>query len=197
MDRLCLETVVRSAADLPGAPRLTVNLMPELVALDAFLPARLERLCRSHELEPRDLTVEVAVTARDWNVLRLAEPLHELARRGIAISIDDAGFGDADLEILLGIRPRYLKLDPAMAMGFAADASRQAVVAALVHLGGRIGFRVVAEGVERQADLEALFTAGVTLMQGRLLGRLVTAAEWRRGIEATQENRWDRLYVTD
>lgn len=43
----------------------------------------------------------------------------------------------------------------------------------LVHFVGDIGAKVVAEGVERDADAEAASRLGVTLMQGHLFGRPV------------------------
>ena len=56
-------------------------------------------------------------------------------------------------------------------MGIARDDAKQALVEAFVSFGRRIGAKLLAEGIERRADLAMLSALGVELGQGYLIGR--------------------------
>ena len=66
-----------------------------------------------------------------------------------------------------------MKLDRTTVTGIEIDAARQAFVRTLVTFAEQHGCRVIAEGVETDAEREALHDAGVHLAQGYLLGRPV------------------------
>ena len=74
--------------------------------------------------------------------------------RGATIAVDDAGMGYASLRHILAVRPQLVKLDRALGT-FAS----------------RTDAWIVAEGIERREELDALVRIGVPLGQGYLLGR--------------------------
>jgi EAL domain-containing protein (putative c-di-GMP-specific phosphodiesterase class I) len=96
-----------------------------------------------------------------------------LARLGpsYSLAVDDAGAGFASLRHILEARPAFVKLDLALVQGLAEDATRRALVAAMVHFAAEVGFTLIAEGVESKADLRALRVLGVHMGQGFLLGK--------------------------
>ena len=67
--------------------------------------------------------------------------------------------------------PDVIKIDRDIVHGIGHDDAKQALVEAFVSFGRRIGARLLAEGIERRADIAALTTLGVDLGQGYLLGR--------------------------
>lgn len=88
-----------------------------------------------------------------------------------ALSVDDAGAGFASLSHVLALRPDFMKLDRAWVTSIDRDATRQALVAGLVHFAGATGCQLIAEGIERREELDMLRQLGVGLGQGFLLGR--------------------------
>ena len=88
-----------------------------------------------------------------------------------APQIDDVGAGYAGLQQILKLRPDILKLDMSLVRDVDLDPARRSLVAALVHFASETGARLVAEGIERLEEREALRTLGVDYGQGYLLGR--------------------------
>ena len=64
-----------------------------------------------------------------------------------------------------------MKLDRSLVRDIDTDLMRQSLVAGLAHLAERAGPRLIAVGVEREAEAEALLDIGVEFAQGYLLGR--------------------------
>ena len=94
----------------------------------------------------------------------------------VRLSIDDAGAGYACLTHVLSLRPAFVKLDRGWVTGIDTDPARQALVAGLESFASRTGSTLIAEGVETEAELEALRALRVDLGQGFLLGRPEPAA---------------------
>jgi EAL domain-containing protein (putative c-di-GMP-specific phosphodiesterase class I) len=105
---------------------------------------------------------------------RLAAVLARVRAAEVRIAVDDAGSGYAGLERILVLDPEVLKLDRSLVDGIAHHAGRQAMCEAMVRFTARMGTRLIAEGVETEADLKTLRHLGVGYAQGYLLGRPAT-----------------------
>ena len=89
----------------------------------------------------------------------------------VRAAVDDAGAGFASLRHILELRPSFVKLDLGLIRAIEQDRARQALVAGMTHFAARTGTTLIAEGVETQAECEALRSLGVELGQGYLFGR--------------------------
>ena len=165
LEAAAVEAAVSHLAHLPRSVNLSVNVS----AL---------ALCGSEEVlrvvagphAPRlvvELTEHAEVRDYDelWSVLSLVRAA------GARIAVDDAGSGYAGLEHILRLQPEVLKLDRSLVEGVEEHRGRRAMCQAMVHFTRRMGSKLVAEGVETAADLEALRELGVQFAQGYLLGR--------------------------
>ena len=101
----------------------------------------------------------------------LQRALEEIRSLGFKIAVDDLGEGAAGLRRLIEVAPDFAKIDRFFVDGIDRDRRRRSVVGALVRLGDELGTRIIAEGVERQEELDVLIDLGVTLAQGYLFGR--------------------------
>jgi hypothetical protein len=90
---------------------------------------------------------------------------------GFGIAVDDMGAGYSSLATALELRPGFLKIDRSLITGIDGDPPRQELVRAIQVLAKRTGAVVVAEGIENEAELEALSDLGVDCGQGYLFGR--------------------------
>lgn len=89
----------------------------------------------------------------------------------VRLAVDDAGAGHASLRHILRLQPTYVKLDMTLVRDIDRDPSREAMVAGLVHFGEATGSMLIAEGVERAEEADALRGLRVPLAQGYLFGR--------------------------
>ncbi len=98
---------------------------------------------------------------------------HEIATRlrvsGIKISIDDFGAGYSSLSSLRELPFVELKLDHSFVCNCATDATNAAICQTAIDLAHRFGSAAVAEGIENQADLQALMVMGCDFGQGVLI----------------------------
>lgn len=91
--------------------------------------------------------------------------------QGYSIAIDDLGSGYAGLQILARLEPEYVKLSRFLIANIDTSATKQALVECLALFCGKIGAKVIAEGIERPEELDYLHSIGIQLGQGYLLGK--------------------------
>ena len=103
----------------------------------------------------------------DYQALRRAI---ERLGNGVELSVDDAGSGFASLRHVLALGPSFMKLDASWVSGIDQDPARQALIAGLAHFATETGCHLIAEGIERQPELDMLQRLEVELGQGYLLG---------------------------
>jgi EAL domain-containing protein (putative c-di-GMP-specific phosphodiesterase class I) len=151
--------------------RLAINLTPASLLDARFEAASFAAMVRSAGLDPRQLTIECTEQQAVADVLHLQKAVRALRRAGFGFAVDDAGAGYASFALIAALRPTVIKIDRDIVSGIARDDAKQALVEAFVAFGRRIGARLLAEGIERRADLAMVTSLGVDLGQGYLLGR--------------------------
>ncbi|MFI4933996.1 MAG: EAL domain-containing protein [Caulobacterales bacterium] len=128
-------------------------------------------LIARHGFDPKRLEIEVtetAVLAEEDEVRRNMARLHEL---GLKIALDDFGVGYSSLSHLRLFPFDKLKIDRAFVTGCAENVQSATLVHAVVSIGRALGMKVVAEGVETEAQRKFLKVAGVHAMQGYLFAK--------------------------
>jgi len=112
------------------------------------------------------------------------ESLRRLRALGVAIALDDFGIGYSSLTSLEQLPITRVKLDRLLIAGIDTNARSGAIVRSIVTLCHGLGLQVVAEGVERPAQLEFLARCGPIGVQGFLLSHPVEAMITPREAEA-------------
>jgi diguanylate cyclase (GGDEF)-like protein len=164
-----LAAACRHASRWPAPLPVAVNLAPREFR-GASIVSLVARALNEAGLPAARLQVEVAET----HLLGAAQShaidaLLQLKESGVAIVLDRAGAGS--LAALRQVPIDGLKLDGDFVRGAAVDARDGQLVAALAALGKRLGLRVIAAGVETEAQLAFVRKAGCAQAQGYLLGR--------------------------
>jgi EAL domain-containing protein (putative c-di-GMP-specific phosphodiesterase class I) len=179
LDAFIIRVILGRAGELQlarqssGKPplRIAVNLTPASLLDPQFESKALAELVVSAGLSTRHVTVECTEQQAVPDVVPLVKRVKALRRAGFGFAVDDAGAGYASFAMIAALRPSVIKIDREIVHGIARDTARQALVEAFVSFGGRIGARLLAEGIERRADLAMLTSLGVELGQGYLIGR--------------------------
>jgi EAL domain-containing protein (putative c-di-GMP-specific phosphodiesterase class I) len=146
---------------------LSINV-PVRVLLKLPIPKIVEHYRPQSERWP-GIIVEVTEDqiVRD---LKLAQKVAEDLRvSGIQIAIDDFGSGYSSFSCLRELPFVELKLDRSFVKDCAVDATNAAICQTAVDLAHRFGSAAVAEGIESQADLQALMVMGCDFGQGVLI----------------------------
>ena len=146
---------------LPRGVDLSINAGPETV-----LSGRLQEL-----LEPSSrIVLELTEHTMIDDYPRLVSALQAMRQAGIRVSVDDTGAGYSSLTHILRLAPDFIKLDRDLVTGIDVDPVRRALAASLVTFACSTGAQIIAEGVEDQAELDALRDLGVHFAQGYHLG---------------------------
>ena len=150
---------------------LAINFTPASLLDPQFEAAEFVRMVKDAHLEPRQITLECTEQQAVSEIGPMVKQVKALRRLGFGFAIDDAGAGYASFSLIAALRPSVIKIDREIASGIARDDAKQALVEAFVSFGGRIGALLLAEGIERRADLAVLTSLGVDLGQGYLIGK--------------------------
>ncbi|HEX3432599.1 MAG TPA: GGDEF domain-containing phosphodiesterase, partial [Solirubrobacteraceae bacterium] len=155
---------------------MSVNLSARNL-LDPALPDQLLALLRHHGLPPARLTMEVTESAAMADPARAIEVLHELRDRGVGVSVDDFGTGNASLAYLAQLPANELKIDKAFITNLCEDTRAEAIARSTIDLARHFDLHVVAEGIETQAVLEHLIELGCDTGQGYLISRPLSGSD--------------------
>lgn len=101
----------------------------------------------------------------------LVDSITSLRDHGIRLAVDDTGSGVASLQHIVKLQPDFIKLEQGLIEGIDADPAKRALVSALKSFAYDTRSKVIAEGIETEAELATLRDLGITLGQGYLLGR--------------------------
>ncbi len=110
------------------------------------------------------------------------EKLRQLAALGVKVAIDDFGTGYSSLSYLRQFTVDRLKIDQSFVHDLPGNADAEAIAAAIVAMGINLGFRIIAEGVETEA--QAAFLQGVLCKEGQgyLYAWPMTSSEFERWV---------------
>ena len=156
--------------------RVAVNVSMLQLASETFMEELLTIL-EETGVEPKNLELEITETAVMEDVRSAARQLQDLRSSGVYISIDDFGTGYSSLAYLKTFALDYLKIDASFVADMERDINDTALIAAVIGMAHRLGLRVVAEGVETEAQLEHLRALQCDEVQGYLLSKPVTGEE--------------------
>jgi EAL domain-containing protein (putative c-di-GMP-specific phosphodiesterase class I) len=165
LESAALRTALAARAALPPNCFLTLNVSPEL------LPSESVRSVWRDEGNLGGLIIELTEQTPIDSYLALEPDLDRLRAAGALIAVDDAGAGYAGLRHLLALQPAMIKVDRELIRDIDRDEAKRALVGMLGTFASRVDAWILAEGVERAEELDALVSLGVPLVQGYFLAR--------------------------
>ena len=145
---------------------LFVNLHPQDL-IDPDVAARESALAQVANRVVLEITERASLESMD-NVRARISHLREL---GFRIAVDDLGAGYAGLASFALLEPDIVKLDMTLVRDVDRSSVKQKLVASMTSLCRDMGLLTVAEGVETQAERDALIHLGCDLLQGFYFAR--------------------------
>ena len=160
LEAVALATALAARADLPPGCFLSVNVGPHALGSEAV-----NRVLH-REPDLAGVVLELTEHAQVDDYARLGALLDIHRARGALVAIDDAGAGYSGLQQIVQIRPSLLKLDRGLVCDIDRDDVKHALVQMMSTFARRIGAQLLAEGIERPGELDAIRSIGVPLAQG-------------------------------
>jgi diguanylate cyclase (GGDEF)-like protein/PAS domain S-box-containing protein len=154
---------------------LAVNVSVHQFRHPDFVP-RLLALLEETGANPRRLELELTESQLVDDVEAVIRIMGQLRERGVRFSLDDFGTGYSSLGYLKRLPLDQLKIDQSFVRDLLMDPNDEAIVRTIVALGESLDLRVIAEGVETEAQRNALLGMGCRFFQGYLLGRPAPAS---------------------
>jgi EAL domain-containing protein (putative c-di-GMP-specific phosphodiesterase class I) len=171
LERLAARHAFDTLPMLGAETYLAINLTPvvamELATVALGLP----------ELPLDRLVLEITEHSAVDNYELLRDSLAAARKRGLRLAIDDTGAGYASLHHVVQLHPDIIKIDRSLVDGNADNPALRSVIRAFTALACDLGATVVAEGVEKEVDLDSARELGVHAAQGYLLARPSTEVE--------------------
>jgi diguanylate cyclase (GGDEF)-like protein len=176
-----LETACREAASWPADTHVAVNLSPIQIN-DEGLVDEIRGILERTGLPPNRLTLEVTEGSLLEDNSTVRATMRALRGIGIRFSLDDFGTGHSGLGYLRRFPFDSIKIDKLFIQDMVEQPDAAAIVNALLAVSAELHLDVVAEGVETEAQFNALKERRCRLVQGHYTARPMTSAETRQFI---------------
>jgi diguanylate cyclase (GGDEF)-like protein/PAS domain S-box-containing protein len=159
-----------------GPLRIAVNLSARQFA-EPGLVRDVARVLEETGLAPTSLDIELTESLVMEDVEAAIRTMGELKLMGVKLSIDDFGTGYSSLSYLRRFPVDVLKIDRSFVRDITSSEDDAAMVAAIIELARGLRMRVIAEGVETEAQLDYLKRRGCDEVQGHVYARAASGAD--------------------
>nr|WP_269106624.1 EAL domain-containing protein [Massilia sp. TS11] len=191
-----LHQACRKIAEWGQGPVGDVNLSVNVSGVQFFvggLEQEVRRALQTHAIAPELLELELTESSLMSNAEETISVLNNLKALGVGISVDDFGTGYSSLAYLKRFPIDKLKIDIAFVREVTSNPEDAAIVLAIINMAHSLKLNVVAEGVEKDAQLAYLRRHQCDEMQGFYFSRPVPAEVFEqmlcegRRLEAPQD----------
>jgi EAL domain-containing protein (putative c-di-GMP-specific phosphodiesterase class I) len=168
LERLCRERALAGVSEMPGNYLLFLNVEPESIYDPHFRSEKTLRLLEKAGLTPDRVVLEVTEHSAVHDFTAFRQTLSYFRSRGFRLAIDDMGSAYAGLQSVAEIQPDFLKVDISLVRDIHLQPLKLELVATIQRFSASVGIQLIAEGIEKPEELNALLSAGVSMGQGFL-----------------------------
>ena len=166
---------IRASADEGvDLPRVAINVSPRQFQTQNVCEEILRNISLN-KIEPSKIVVEITEELLLNHNEQVSNTLERLKNAGVGISIDDFGTGYSSLQYLRDLPASCLKIDRTFVSRIEHSAADRAIISTISHLAHALDMRVIAEGVENDAQLDLLQVSGCDEIQGFKIARPLRA----------------------
>jgi EAL domain-containing protein (putative c-di-GMP-specific phosphodiesterase class I) len=180
--RLTRSVLLKSLAQASGwladglGLQVAVNVSPLLLG-DLALPEFFAELADRYGIPRENIVLEITENWISEDAVTALDILTRLRMMGFQLSMDDFGTGYSTMSQLNELPFNELKLDQRFIRNAARDVEARAIVESSIELGHKLGMRVVAEGIEKQADWDLVSELRCDEGQGYFIARPMLGEE--------------------
>ncbi len=171
VEHLSRQVVLESFARLNLPGKLFLNVSPECLLLSNAKYGETLGYMHKLGLRPDRVIIELTENQRTYDYSLLREAARHYREMGFEIAIDDLGEGFSSLRLWSELRPEYVKIDMHFIQGIDQDPVKLQFVSSIQQIAEKSGTKVVAEGIETEAELRVIKDIGITCGQGYYIAR--------------------------
>ncbi|MFM0154717.1 EAL domain-containing protein [Paraburkholderia sediminicola] len=165
--RTCIEAFARLDFDGKLFLNFSAGAIRQLAgALDDTLA-----LLRHRGVDPQRIVIELTEQSTILDVASFLPVISSLRMAGAQFALDDYGTANASMNLWVRLQPDVVKIDRFFIHGISSDSLKFEAVRAMQHFASASGARLVAEGIEDEADLIVVRDMGIGCGQGYFFGR--------------------------
>lgn len=174
MDLAARRAALAGAAAHRIRQKVFVNFAPNAIYNARSCLNSTVRLVDDVGLQRDQVVFEIVESEKLPEIPHLKRIVEYYRKEGFGVALDDVGTGFSSMEVLLALRPEYVKLDMSLTREVDKDEGKALVTSKLLETVQGLGLRTVAEGIETPGEFDWMREHGVDLAQGFLFARPAT-----------------------
>lgn len=191
LEMLSRQTVLETFASLELPGNLFLNVSPTAMTHPSFKNGQTLAFLNKLGIAPERVIIEITENQPTFDFEAMRDALLHYRGMGFKIAIDDLGEGFSSLRLWSELRPEYIKIDMHFVQGVDRDPIKLQFLKSIQQIAESCGTKVIAEGVETEAELKVVKDIGIALGQGYFIARpsptppLLASSETNRIINAS------------
>ncbi|MDN4501612.1 EAL domain-containing protein [Alteromonadaceae bacterium BrNp21-10] len=171
VEKLCRQQAIKGYVkqQLPG--KLFINISPEALVHDNHQKGKTLELLKTLGLSTSQIVIELTEQYPGTDEKITLNALKYYQEMGFAIALDDLGAGYSSLRLWSQVKPEFVKIDRHFIENIDADATKQEFVRSFVEIAQSMQCKVIAEGIETEAEFEYLCKLKIDYLQGYYFSR--------------------------
>ncbi len=171
VEMLSRQVVLETFAQLKLPGNLFLNVSPQTLTHPGFKNGQTLNFMTELGLNPAQVIIEVTENQPTFDFVTMRNCLLHYRSMGFQIALDDLGEGFSSLRLWSELRPDFVKIDMHFVQGVNADPIKLQFLKSIQKIAESSGTRVIAEGVETEAELMVVKDIGIALCQGYFIAR--------------------------
>ncbi|MDB5038638.1 MAG: hypothetical protein JWQ35_2166 [Bacteriovoracaceae bacterium] len=171
LDRLCRRKAIENAKGLDGIQKLFVNTFPTTMHDPEFKGEHLRKLLKDSNFLGKNIVFEITERFAIENYALFQKEQSYYSDLGFDLAVDDIGTGYGSLEAIANLKPQFVKVDISIIRGIHQNPVKQELLKAIRDIGRKVNAKIVAEGIEQEAELDCVRELGIDYGQGYLIAR--------------------------
>lgn len=172
IETLCRRSAISNSSKvLKPQELLFLNVDPQILTDPDFASGQTRKLLAQENLKPSDVVLEITERSAIQDFPTFREALEHYRNQGYLIALDDVGAGYSSLQSIAELQPDFLKIDRSLIQSIHTDPTKWALLETFSTFSHRIGCRLLAEGVETEAEMRTVVQLGVDYVQGYFVAR--------------------------
>ncbi|CAE6919864.1 EAL domain-containing protein [Paraburkholderia domus] len=171
LERAAARTCIDAFARLDFDGKLFLNFSAGAIRQLAEVRDDTLALLRHRGIDPKRIVIELTEQSTILDVASFLPVIAALRTAGAQFALDDYGTANASMNLWVRLQPDVVKIDRFFIHGISSDSLKFEAVRAMQHFANASGARLVAEGIEDEADLIVVRDMGIGCGQGYFFGR--------------------------
>ncbi len=148
-----------------------LNIHPNVLLDKKYHSGETLQLLKELGIKPQQVVFELTERSAVIDFVEFERVLSHYRSQGFRIAVDDVGSGYNSLKTLIYLKPEFIKLDRSLIQCIDQISEQQQLVTLLMKYAEQAKTKIIAEGIERQEELEYLHRIGIHYAQGYAIGK--------------------------